>query len=311
MAAEISTRYDAPWVEACARLGVGLARGGPDFVHYDGRTLHIADDEHLDDDDTVAQIVLHELCHAVVQGPARFREIDWGLDNTTNDDDDVELAAVRLQAHLLGAWGLRGVLYPTTVWKPFYLSLGPDALAGDDASARFARESAERAARPPYGDVLAAALDETARLADVPRGARTGLARDPHGRVCGDCAFRSPGGRCRKAARRVAVAVDAPACARFERDLDCLSCGACCRAAYDVVLVGRRERVVELHPERLVVRDGQHELAREGARCASLEGPDGGPFACAIYDDRPRTCRDFERGGRHCLTARRRVGLSF
>jgi len=29
-----------------------------------------------------------------------------------------------------------------------------------------------------------------------------------------------------------------------------------------------------------------------------------------LYDDRPRSCRDFTLGSAHCLTARRRVGLS-
>jgi hypothetical protein len=33
-------------------------------------------------------------------------------------------------------------------------------------------------------------------------------------------------------------------------------------------------------------------------------------FHCVIYDDRPRTCRDFTLGSEHCLTARRRVGLT-
>jgi Fe-S-cluster containining protein len=72
------------------------------------------------------------------------------------------------------------------------------------------------------------------------------------------------------------------------------------------------------------VRQGHRwSLLRAGDRCAALEdGPppdhDGNaaPIAgarayhCRIYEDRPRTCREFERGGRHCLTARRRVGLS-
>ena len=34
------------------------------------------------------------------------------------------------------------------------------------------------------------------------------------------------------------------------------------------------------------------------------------PMACEIYEGRPQTCRDFTLGGEHCLTARRRVGLS-
>jgi Fe-S-cluster containining protein len=31
---------------------------------------------------------------------------------------------------------------------------------------------------------------------------------------------------------------------------------------------------------------------------------------CVIYDDRPRTCREFTLGSAHCLSARRKVGLS-
>ena len=56
----------------------------------------------------------------------------------------------------------------------------------------------------------------------------------------------------------------------------------------------------------------------DGDRCAALCGgePDAAKpervtrYYCAIYDDRPRTCRDFTLGSAHCLTARRRVGLS-
>ena len=33
-------------------------------------------------------------------------------------------------------------------------------------------------------------------------------------------------------------------------------------------------------------------------------------YHCTIYDDRPKTCRDFTLGGEHCLTARQRVGLT-
>ena len=63
----------------------------------------------------------------------------------------------------------------------------------------------------------------------------------------------------------------------------------------------------------------RYEIRRAGERCAALGGGDASPaptaatttrYACAIYDDRPRTCRDFTLGSAHCLTARRRVGLS-
>jgi Fe-S-cluster containining protein len=61
-------------------------------------------------------------------------------------------------------------------------------------------------------------------------------------------------------------------------------------------------------------------MKRRGDRCIALEGgalaekPDGtcrfDPYKCTIYDDRPKSCQEFERHGEHCLTARRRVGLS-
>jgi len=91
--------------------------------------------------------------------------------------------------------------------------------------------------------------------------------------------------------------------------------GACCRAAYHSVEVSRRDPVVKAQPSFVVDRGSYLELARAGDRCAALDGGDVEgervqPYRCVIYDDRPRTCRDFTLGSEHCLTARRRVGLS-
>jgi Fe-S-cluster containining protein len=110
--------------------------------------------------------------------------------------------------------------------------------------------------------------------------------------------------------------------------VDCLTCGACCREAYHSVSVSLRDPVVWKQPG-LVVRDGHRfSILRAGARCAALESEGSGAdevavsgaaaasapgaqrYHCRIYEDRPRTCREFEQGGRHCLVARRRVGLS-
>ena len=49
---------------------------------------------------------------------------------------------------------------------------------------------------------------------------------------------------------------------------------------------------------------------RGGALVAAGDGLTTTRVRCVIYDDRPRTCRDFTLGSGHCLTARRRVGLS-
>jgi Fe-S-cluster containining protein len=124
------------------------------------------------------------------------------------------------------------------------------------------------------------------------------------------------------------VQADWPACERWEAALDCLECGACCRAAYDCVVVSPRDPVRKKHPELVVVRGPYLEMQRDGDRCAQLKGgaleralpgeaageaageKGFAPYTCRIYEDRPKTCRDFQNAGEHCLTARRRVGLS-
>lgn len=89
----------------------------------------------------------------------------------------------------------------------------------------------------------------------------------------------------------------------------------------------------------MVERSGGYDMKREGSRCGCLQGglplapvtpsisggreandagfrtpplamPGGAPFTCAIYEDRPRTCRDFTILSQNCLDARRTVGLS-
>ena len=76
--------------------------------------------------------------------------------------------------------------------------------------------------------------------------------------------------------------------------------------------VTRHDDIVHVskHPELIVHRDGYLEIARMGDRCAALTGEIQSGFACAIYEQRPAPCREFELGGEHCLTARRRTGLS-
>jgi len=81
-----------------------------------------------------------------------------------------------------------------------------------------------------------------------------------------------------------------------------------------------RDAVKRRHPDLVVLQGPYPQMKRNGDRCIALQGgvethrPDGTsgfvPYACSIYDDRPKSCREFERHGEHCLTARRRVGLS-
>lgn len=133
---------------------------------------------------------------------------------------------------------------------------------------------------------------------------------------CVSCAWHFLGGRGKpvdRCRRHRAEPVDPrwPACPAYVSvpDLDCLTCGACCREAYHSVEVGARDPFVRLHPERVSRDDGRLVVTRDGPRCACLAG-ESGAYHCVVYADRPKTCRDFPLGGQSCVEARRRVGLT-
>ncbi|MBT8491912.1 MAG: YkgJ family cysteine cluster protein [Deltaproteobacteria bacterium] len=239
--------------------------------------------------------------------------------------------------------GLRHVLAPTTDFRSYYDALGSDPLAERILPAvQLAITAARRSRTPPWAPHLQRALRATAQLASAaadfaapdslwsrvapaPAAHPTGLPGSDIGdRSCGTCAWKFIGGRGRQVAR-CRQADDArvdprwPGCTRWEPTPDCQDCGACCRAAYHSVTIPRRDPVRELHPELVVDRGQYIELRRSGDRCAALAGgrvdhpsdPNSFvPFRCLIYPDRPKPCREFDNSGEHCLTARRRVGLS-
>lgn len=349
---QVRSRYVDPldqiWLAALAKLGLRLRRDRSAYASTDGRgTLTVAPPEDLDADDCLAQIVLHELCHALVQGEHSFAAPDWGLHDdeaaSGHDGDTVrEQACLRTQAALLRRHGLRQLLAPTTDFRSFYDRLPEDPLAAapDDAAVPLARAALGRAARAPYEAVLGEALEKTAAVhrllgaaaeppaelpslwhtAPPPRRHANGwplLEQGPSGdRSCRDCAWRFDGGtgsRCRRARGGAAAVVDpdGPACVLHEGPLDCRACAACCRDAYDLVPLRRDDAIGGRHPE-LVLREGRRRfLRRDPVRrwCAALS-LDQGAHRCTVYEDRPRACRDFPAGGTSCLTARRRVGLS-
>jgi hypothetical protein len=336
---------DRVWLSAAASIGLRVERTAETYASTPGNgVLLLADPSHLDPDDSLAQMILHEICHFLVEGEGAFERRDWGLDNETERDVPREHACLRLQASLAGAYGLRRVLAPTTDFRVFYDGLPEDPfLPRWDPTTAMAISGRQRAEKPPWAPHLSQALAATRTIADAAAAFRAAgterpdlldlLDRAPprhptglpgssitsEGRTCGACAWRQKkSGRCRQAGMRVAK--DAPGCERFEHVLDCQQCGACCRAAYDCVQVSARDPVRKKHPALVVVRGPFLEIERRGDRCAALGGgsverapgeePSFVPFACNIYDDRPKSCRDFEAGGEHCLTARRRVGLT-
>jgi hypothetical protein len=340
----VSRRYVDPlaqiWLGAARAIGLRVVRTPDAYASTDGRgTLAIATDEGLDADDSLAQMIFHELCHSLVEGEDSFRAPDWGMDNTGPEHDWREHACLRVQWVLTGRHGLRAVFAPTTDFRTtFWDTLSGDVLADrTDPSVQLAIEALRRSDKPPWGPHLEKALAASEVIARVVATfmsredvgslwsgvlpARelhpTGLPLGDASAACGGCAWRYEQRgkvRCRQADKR-AIDDRWPACERFEAALDCQTCGACCRAAYHSVEVKKSDPAVKAQPDYIVDRGTYLEIRRAGDRCAALHGGEmehgaRSRFHCVIYDDRPRTCRDFTLGSEHCLTARRRVGLS-
>ena len=100
-------------------------------------------------------------------------------------------------------------------------------------------------------------------------------------------------------------------------ELDCLACGACCRTGQDGRIlipeedllrwrrIGRPELAEAIQPGHF----GEVAFAtRENGACVHLGTPSS-ENACAIYEVRGTTCREFERGSRQCLEFRRDFGI--
>jgi hypothetical protein len=208
MTRSVDARYIDPldhiWLTAAAELGLQVRRSPLGYATTDGRGgLSIAPAPDLDADDCLAQIILHEICHALVQGEDSFGRPDWGLANDAQSvqyqgDTVREQACLRVQAALLRRYGLRRLLGPTTDFRRFYDALPRDPLAAlpaatlaeltgaaprsgvpaDPASAAAATRAAAapdpalalaaeglgRAARPPFCKPLHQALRATAEV---------------------------------------------------------------------------------------------------------------------------------------------------
>lgn len=121
---------DERWVELLSLFGGTIRRSSDAYVSWlaDRRTLMVSPDEELDPDDTIAQIVLHEFCHYLVEGLQSDQSDDWGLDNMSEVHLANEYAALRLQAAILALPSLRTFLNPTTDHRWFYNELGHDPL---------------------------------------------------------------------------------------------------------------------------------------------------------------------------------------
>ncbi|MFK7818629.1 MAG: hypothetical protein AB8G99_07915 [Planctomycetaceae bacterium] len=168
---QYSDPLDVIWISAAEHMGMRVERSDEVFAAWDGQgTLKIGTPETLDADDTLAQMVLHETCHALVEGPDAFSKPDWGLDITDRSQLVHEHACLRLQAALAQPHGLRQFFASTTDARRYYDNLPDDPLTGDDDPAtKMALAGFERAATGPWAEPLQAALAATARIADIIR----------------------------------------------------------------------------------------------------------------------------------------------
>jgi len=146
--------------------GLRVERSAEVYASWDGAgTLRLARGEDFDPDDSLAQLVLHELCHALVEGPDAHSRPDWGLCNRSARDVVREHACHRVQAALCAPHGLRVLLAPTTEHRVYYDALPDDPLAdGDDPALPAAREGHARAVHGAWADALRHGLELSARL---------------------------------------------------------------------------------------------------------------------------------------------------
>lgn len=341
MSRSIDSRYDDPldliWLRCAQSLGIEVVRSDTVYASFDGKSqLTLSTREHFDADDSLAQLIFHELCHALVAGPRRMKRSDWGMENVDDRDLLDEHACHRLQAALADRHGLRALFAVTTDHRSYWDTLPIDPLGmGDDPAIGLAREAHDRASREPWASALTLALSQTAAIGAMLREqappdclwARTRALHasgfpvgDDQSLRCGDCGFSFVQGkrlRCRKTralpgsvGRRVAA--QAQACVRFEPKLDersCAECGACCREAFDRVDVRANDLIRLRHPQLVSVDGYGPHLARPGGRCVALDREQAA-YRCSVYEDRPKACAQFELAGDACLTARRRIGLS-
>lgn len=164
------------WVRAAERMGMRVERSAEVNASWDGdSTLTIGTPETLDPDDSLAQMVLHEVCHALCEGPESLKLLDWGLGGTNPVGKVHEHACLRLQAALADQHGMRRFFAATTMFRSYYDRLPADPLApaeeaSDQSAVERARAGWQRAKTGPWAAAIEEALDRTAQIARVLHG---------------------------------------------------------------------------------------------------------------------------------------------
>src|SRR3569623_129020 len=118
------------WMSVAAEAGWQVIRTTDAYASSDGAgRISIGVDEVLDADDAPAQLIFHELCHALTQGPSSWSLPDWGLSNADPRAVVAEHACLCVHVLLSSPFGLRAAMAPTTEYRAYHAALKEDDLA--------------------------------------------------------------------------------------------------------------------------------------------------------------------------------------
>jgi hypothetical protein len=160
---------DAIWLTVAARIGFRVERSADVYASTDGKgVMTIGVPSTLDPDDCLAQMILHELCHSLIEGEGSLAVPDFGLDNESARDVVREHGCLRLQAWLTDKYGLRHALAPTTDFRTYYDELPEEPFADDaDPAVVAAKLGAARSEGAPWAPHLWLGLEATAKILEV------------------------------------------------------------------------------------------------------------------------------------------------
>jgi hypothetical protein len=174
-----SDPLDLIWLHAARQMGIRVERSAEVNASWNGDgVLTIGTPETLDPDDCLAQMILHEVCHALCEGPESLHKLDWGLPSAGAHAKVHEHACLRLQAALADKHGMRRFFAATTMFRAYYDGLPTDPLAeGDEPNdwpaIRLARAGWQRSRQEPWSTALDEALGRTVQIARVLDGVTT------------------------------------------------------------------------------------------------------------------------------------------
>ena len=182
----------------------------------------------------------------------------------------------------------------TTDHRAYYDALPENPLEpANDKTTVLAKIGLVRASSPPWAPALRKALEATATIVAATRPGASppslyclfeppwplnpiGFALPPYlDSSCANCVWRHTDGdrglqRCRLASN-AQIELSWPACERFEAELSCRTCAACCRAAYGSVEIEASEPIIEAHPRaRPKARWFHRASAHEGPMCGAV-----------------------------------------